>query len=81
MGSPKTTVEDLPADVEQHEEGGQRDERDDAAHLTAIIVKRRRLELAKTDVLRQLELARAEAHREMLHLALQALQQELDRLI
>jgi hypothetical protein len=46
-----------------------------------VIVKRRSLELARTDVMHQLEVARAEPHREMLRRALNALDQELDRLV
>jgi hypothetical protein len=49
--------------------------------LATVVVKRRKLELARIDVMRQLELARADAHREMLQRALQALDQELERLI
>jgi hypothetical protein len=49
--------------------------------LAAVVVKRRRLELARTDVTRQLEHAHAEAHREVLQRALRALDQELERLI
>jgi hypothetical protein len=81
MGGPKATVEDLPATSEEHEEAAVRDEKDEVAHLAAIVVKRRKLELARTDVTRRLELAHADAHRETLRLALQALDQELDRLI
>jgi hypothetical protein len=39
--------------------------------------KRRRLELARIDILHQLERARAEAHRQMLEQALAALDKEL----
>lgn len=84
MGGSKSTVEELPAAGEERDEGDAREERgerDDAATLAALIVKRRRLELARTDVTRQLERARADAHREMLHRALHALEEELDRLI
>ena len=64
------------------EEQSEADEaRGDAATLAAVVVKRRRLELARTDVTHQLALARAEPHREMLRRALEALDQELDRLI
>lgn len=84
IGGSKSTVEEPPAAGEVHDERDVRDERnerDDVAALAAVVVKRRRLELAKTDVMRQLERARAEAHREMLHRALHALDEELDRLI
>ena len=46
----------------------------------AMIVKRRSLELARSDVLRQLQAARSEAHKEMLERALAALEQELKQL-
>lgn len=46
----------------------------------AVALKRRRLELAHTDVLHQLQMARAEAHREMLRQALAALGRELSQL-
>lgn len=71
-GSKSTVVEDLPETGE---------EREDTAPLAVVLVKRRRLELARTDVMHQLEMARAEAHREMLRRALAALDQELDRMI
>lgn len=78
---PNPTLEELPATSEAHDDVVVRDEKDESAHLAAIVVKRRSLELARTDVMRRLEGARVEAHREMLRLALQALEQELDRLI
>lgn len=43
----------------------------------ARLARRRRLELARTDTLHQLEAARAEAHKEMLRRALAALEEEL----
>lgn len=46
----------------------------------ATILKRRRLELARVDILRQLQLARSEVHKEMLGRALAALEQELNEL-
>jgi hypothetical protein len=46
----------------------------------AVIVKRRSLELARSDVLRQLQAVRSEAHKEMLERALAALEQELKEL-
>lgn len=46
----------------------------------ATILKRRRLELARVDILRQLQMARADGHREMLHRALAALDKELKEL-
>ncbi|HXB53303.1 MAG TPA: hypothetical protein VN461_00845 [Vicinamibacteria bacterium] len=43
----------------------------------ARVLKRRRLELSRADVLRQMSAARAEGHREMLKRALAALDKEL----
>jgi hypothetical protein len=43
----------------------------------ARALKRRRLELSRADVLRQMKAARAEGHREMLKRALAALDKEL----
>lgn len=80
MAGSKQAVDDLPATDER---GGpeERDEERDRARLAAVVVKRRKLELARTDVLHQLERARADAHREMLNRALHALDQELERLV
>jgi len=44
------------------------------------ILKRRKLELARVDVVHNLERASVEAHREMLRRALAALDKELSRL-
>ena len=44
------------------------------------VVKRRSLELARSDVLRQLNAVRSEAHKEMLERALAALELELNDL-
>jgi len=46
----------------------------------AVLLKRRRLELARTDVLHHLETARAEPHKEMLRRALAALEKDLSDL-
>jgi hypothetical protein len=46
----------------------------------AVILKRRQLELAKTDIKHQLEAARAEPHKEMLRRALAAVEKELGKL-
>ena len=46
----------------------------------ATVLRRRKLELSRADVLRQLEVARAEAHRVMLRRALKALEKELEEL-
>jgi hypothetical protein len=43
----------------------------------ALLARKKRLELSKADVLRQLGLARAEGHRKMLERALAALDQQL----
>ncbi len=43
----------------------------------AVVLKRRRLELSRADVLRQMKAARADGHREMLKRALEALEKEL----
>lgn len=40
---------------------------------------RRRLELARADVVQKLELARAEPHRQMLHATLAAIDAEMER--
>ena len=45
-----------------------------------VLQKKRRLELGRADVLHQMELARAEGHRQMLKRALEALDRELKRL-
>ena len=42
-----------------------------------VIARRRRLELSRADILRQLESVRVEAHRKMLERALAALDQQL----
>jgi hypothetical protein len=46
----------------------------------ATILRRRRLELARVDILRQLQMVRSEVHKEMLERALAALEQELGEL-
>lgn len=46
----------------------------------ALVVRRRRLELSRADVLRQMKEARAEGHREMLRRALEALEKQLAEL-
>ncbi len=53
---------------------------DEKAPAPGTILKRRRLELARCDILRQLQLARSDAHKEMLGRALAALEQELKEL-
>jgi hypothetical protein len=45
----------------------------------AAITRRRKLEMARVEVLRQLEAAHAEAHREMLRRALAALDKDLGK--
>jgi len=49
----------------------------DTAADPALLQKRRRLELGRTDVLRHMESATAEGHRQMLKRALDALDREL----
>ena len=46
----------------------------------AVVLKRRKLELARADILHHLEAARAEAHKEMLRRALAALDKDLSGL-
>lgn len=46
----------------------------------ALLLRRRRLELSRADVLRQMKEARAEGHREMLRRALAALEKQLAEL-
>lgn len=46
----------------------------------ALLARRRRLELSRADVLRQLDLALAEGHRQMLVRALAALDEQLAQL-
>lgn len=46
----------------------------------ATILRRRKLELARSDCVHQLAVARAEAHREMLRQALESLDDEIAKL-
>ncbi len=46
----------------------------------AVLQKKRRLELSRADVVRHMESARAEGHRQVLKRALDALDRELKRL-
>ncbi len=46
----------------------------------ALLLKRRKLELARADVRHRMETARAEGHREMLRRALAAIEKELAKL-
>jgi hypothetical protein len=46
----------------------------------AVLARRRRLELGRADVLRQLQTAHAAGHRQMLERALAALDKDLDAL-
>jgi len=74
MGGSKSTVEiEDPAETSE--------EREPSLPLATVVVKRRQLELARINVTRQLEVASAEPHREMLQRALKALDQQLDHLI
>jgi hypothetical protein len=55
-----------------------KDEKDEAE--PARVLRRRRLELARADILHRMEVVEAEPHREMLQRALTALEKELARL-
>jgi hypothetical protein len=66
------------ADQQEEAERGPRAEGE--LEDAAVVLKRRKLELARADVLHQLEAARAEAHKEMLRRALAALDKELSAL-
>jgi hypothetical protein len=57
------------------------DDKEPSLPLATVMVKRRQLELARINVVRQLGLAVAAPHREMLQRALQAVDQQLEKLI
>ena len=63
--------------ADQQQEAQELPRRDGGRLDAAAAVKRRKLELARVAVLRQLEAAQAEAHREMLRRALAALDKDL----
>jgi len=65
--------------ADQQEEGRVAKEGGEAGDPVTIL-KRRKLELARVDVVHNLERASVEAHREMLRRALAALDKELSRL-
>jgi len=65
----------------QQEDREQERERDrEAVSDAAIATKRRRLELARADILRRIEDARAEPHRVMLRKALASLDADLAKM-
>jgi len=66
------------ADQQEEAESGPRAEGE--IEDAAVVLKRRKLELARADVLHHLESARAEAHKEMLRRALAALDKDLREL-
>ena len=51
--------------------------REDAVHDTALLARRRRLEMSVVDVRRRLAAAHADAHRQILERALRALDDEI----
>jgi len=67
------------ADQQEQAQNRQRKQRD-APGDAATLLKRRKLELARADVLHQIETARADAHKEMLRRALAALEKDLEGL-
>ena len=65
--------------VADQQEEAQRPRPDEDVPDPAAVTRRRKLEMARVEVLRQLEAAQAEAHREMLRRALAALDKDLGR--
>lgn len=65
--------------VADQQEEAQRPRSEEDVPDPAAITRRRKLEMARVDVLRQLEAAHAEAHREMLRRALAALDKDLGK--
>jgi len=72
-GFESKSVADQQEEFERGHRGGNTED-------PATVLRRRKLELARSDVLRQLDLARAEAHKEMLRRALAALEDELGKI-
>ena len=66
--------------ADQQEDAENRPRAEGEIEDAAVVLKRRKLELARTDMLRQLEAARAEPHKEMLRRALAALEKDLEKL-
>jgi hypothetical protein len=54
--------------------------RDESLPAPAELAKKRRLELSRADVVRRLQAARVDAHRQMLERALRALDEEIAQL-
>lgn len=65
--------------VADQQEEAQRPRSEEDVPDPAAITRRRKLEMARVEVLRQLEAAHAEAHREMLRRALAALDKDLGK--
>ena len=65
------------ADQQESAQGGITSRSESEGEEPAAKARRRRLELARTDILHQLERARAEPHRNMLQQALAALDKDL----
>ena len=63
--------------VADQQEEAQRPRSEEAVPDSAAITRRRKLEMARVEVVRQLEAAHAEPHREMLRRALAALDKDL----
>jgi len=77
-GFESKSVADQQESREQREEDRERDR--EALSDAAAATKRRRLELARADILRRIEQARAEPHRAMLRKGLAALEADLAKL-
>jgi hypothetical protein len=65
--------------VADQQDEAQRPHSDARVGDAAATTRRRKLEMARVDVVRQLELAHVEAHREMLRRALAALDKDLGK--
>ncbi|MFI5184945.1 MAG: hypothetical protein ACHQNV_11135 [Vicinamibacteria bacterium] len=63
--------------VADQQEEAQRPRSEDDVPDPAAVTRRRKLEMARVEVVRQMEAAHAEAHREMLRRALAALDKDL----
>jgi hypothetical protein len=65
--------------VADQQEEAQRGRPEGAVADAAAVTKRRKLEMARVEVVRQMEAAHVEAHREMLRRALAALDKDLGK--
>jgi hypothetical protein len=65
--------------VADQQEEAQRPRSEEDVPDPAAVTRRRKLEMARVEVVRQLEAAHAEAHREMLRRALAALDKDLGK--